>query len=360
MGSALQASQALEIKRTRPKGIGKADSVKTESRSGLRYLPTHSSRAIDGMCHATAPPDEAARKGRPADPGLPVERCAYPMTDRRRGSGFRALPSSAASPSQAKLCPFGSQKPPSGRSPDFELGKPCQTAPHHTDRTNNRHCQRNVSLEFGSLYIERTLYPSLRTLHMLIGNSAKTDKQISKALCSGELSKSESLFMQRISARIDRYRDRAHLSPNEAKFLNTVLTRLEQKGRPQPQRTNPKRTPHVTPTPSLPALQSPALLAPSKTGEIEQAVPTQSEISVIPPWKPAPRPASLPATRYVLRPLVEMILNKKTHLQNKPPPPTAEDSALFIDKVFARQEAKRSQAQVMEARLRRQQGRELK
>lgn len=34
-------------------------------------------------------------------------------TDRRRGSGFRASSHSAASPSQAKLCPFGSQKPPS-------------------------------------------------------------------------------------------------------------------------------------------------------------------------------------------------------------------------------------------------------
>jgi hypothetical protein len=195
---------------------------------------------------------------------------------------------------------------------------------------------------------------------MLIGNSAKTGKQITKALCSGELSRSESLFMQRISERIDRYRDRAHLTPNEAKFLHTVLTRLEQKGRAQPQRTNPKRTPHVTPTPSLPALQSPALLAPSKTEEIEQAVPTQSEISPIPSWKSTPKPASSPATRYVLRPLVEMILNKKTLPQNKPPFPTPEDSALFIDKVFARQEARRLHAQVMEARLRRQQGRKLK
>jgi hypothetical protein len=192
---------------------------------------------------------------------------------------------------------------------------------------------------------------------MLIGNHAKTDKQITKALCSGELSRSESLFMQRISERIDRYRDRAHLSPNEAKFLNAILLRLEQKGLPQPQRTNPKRTPHVTPTPSLPAAQSPTPLAPSKPEEIEQSAPTQSEISVIPPWEPTPKPASPPATRYVLRPLIDMILNKKTRLQNKPPPPTPEELALFIDRVFARQKAKRLQAQVMEERLRRQRGR---
>jgi hypothetical protein len=192
---------------------------------------------------------------------------------------------------------------------------------------------------------------------MLIGNYAKTDKQVTKALCSGELSRSESLFMQRISERIDRYRDRAHLSPNEAKFLNTVLTRLEQKELPQSQRTNPKRTPHAAPTPSLPAVQSPTLVAPSKPEEIEQSAPTQSEISVIPPWEPTPKPASPPATRHVLRPLVDMILNKKTRPQNKPPPPTPEDIALFFDKFFARQEARRLHAQVMEERLRRQQGR---
>jgi hypothetical protein len=34
-----------------------------------------------------SPVNEAARKGRPADPGLPVTGCAYPKTDRRRGSG---------------------------------------------------------------------------------------------------------------------------------------------------------------------------------------------------------------------------------------------------------------------------------
>jgi hypothetical protein len=48
-------------------------------------------------------------------PGLPVIGCAYPKTDGRRGSEFRVsdCPSTAASPSQAKLCPFGSQNPPS-------------------------------------------------------------------------------------------------------------------------------------------------------------------------------------------------------------------------------------------------------
>ena len=40
-------------------------------------------------------PDEAAHKGRPADPGLPATGCTYPKTDRRRGFGFRALPSFA-------------------------------------------------------------------------------------------------------------------------------------------------------------------------------------------------------------------------------------------------------------------------
>jgi hypothetical protein len=207
-------------------------------------------------------------------------------------------------------------------------------------------------LSSGNLYIERTLYPTLRTLHMLIGNYTKMDKQITKALCSGKLSKSESLFMQRISERIDRYRDRAHLSPNEAKFLNTVLTRL-QKELPQSPRTNPKRTPHITPTPSLPAVQSSTLVAPAKPEEIKQAAPTQSEITAIPPWEPTPKPASPPATRYVLRPFVDMILNNKTRPQNQPPLPTPEELAPFIDKFFARQEAKRLQAQVMEERLRR-------
>jgi hypothetical protein len=48
-----------------------------------------------------------------------------------------------------------------------------------------------------------------------------------------------------------------------------------------------------------------------------------------------------------------MILNKKTRPQNKPPPPSPEELALFIDRAFARQKAKRLQAQVMEDRLRR-------
>jgi hypothetical protein len=67
------------------------------------------------------PVHEAAREGRPDDPGLPVIGCAYLKAVRLRGSGFRASFCSAASPSQAKLCSFGSQKPPRQRLPVFDV-----------------------------------------------------------------------------------------------------------------------------------------------------------------------------------------------------------------------------------------------
>jgi hypothetical protein len=69
MGSAFQATRAPETPRTRPSGIGKADSLSTGSGSGqrLQFPPTADALLID--VPRVSPVAEAARKRPTGRPG---------------------------------------------------------------------------------------------------------------------------------------------------------------------------------------------------------------------------------------------------------------------------------------------------
>ena len=65
---------------------------------------------------------------------------------------------------------------------------------------------------------------------MLIGPGfGKLEQRITDALCSGRLRLIESTFLQHISQKIEVYLDRAALSPAQANWLYTILTKYEQR-----------------------------------------------------------------------------------------------------------------------------------
>lgn len=185
------------------------------------------------MCCAIAPPDEAARKGRPADPGLPVTGCAYPKTDRRRGSGFRApIDSSFALAGEA--VPFGHRNlPPAStkfrnKSSDANLksrNSVCPSVGEHPTRGD-----WNVSDAASSFHIAITSKPDqLERTRMIIGNDFKRlEQRIITALYDARLSAKEAGFLQNLLRKIERYRDGAFISDNQASWLFTILTRSEQ------------------------------------------------------------------------------------------------------------------------------------
>jgi hypothetical protein len=63
---------------------------------------------------------------------------------------------------------------------------------------------------------------------MLIGPGViQLEQRITDALCSGSLHLKELKFLQNISRKIELYRERAFLSPSQAGWLFTILTRAD-------------------------------------------------------------------------------------------------------------------------------------
>ena len=84
---------------------------------------------------------------------------------------------------------------------------------------------------------------------MIIGSGAEQlDRRITKAMCSGSVRPNELAFLQSISHKLDRHRERAFISDKQASWLFTILTSVENEAR-FAARTNSRsaRNPHPPP-----------------------------------------------------------------------------------------------------------------
>jgi hypothetical protein len=186
---------------------------------------------------------------------------------------------------------------------------------------------------------------------MLIGNFAKTDKQITDALCSGALSRSEALFIQRISERIGRYRERAFVSPKEADFLDTILMRFEQNGPRQRKHADAKRAPRVAPTLFLkPPRHAPDALPTSLREQAEPPTVTQTEPSTAPPWCSTVEPDS-PQMSHPSSPASPQTVHPSSPPAVKPSARQPRELGSMICEVIQRNEAMRARKKVMEERF---------